>query len=181
MQLLPDTVLAHTQRWLEKAVIGLNLCPFAKAVHAKGQIRWVVSEATTTEALLGGVVQELQALAAADPALIDTTVIVHPQVLHNFYDFNDFLGVAEDRLLELGLEGVLQIASFHPDYQFANAKADDIGNYSNRSPYPTLHLLREHSISRALATGPGAEVIDERNQRTLKMLGLRGWQDLFKA
>ncbi len=184
MQDLPDPFdrcLTDTRQWLEKAVIGLNLCPFANAVHLKGQIRWVLSNAETADTLSTCVVQELQWLAAADPAQTDTTLIVHPRVLQDFFDFNDFLGGAEDSLLDLGLEGVLQIASFHPQYQFADAAADDISNFSNRSPYPTLHLLREDSISRAVAALPEAEMIYERNIRTLKKLGRQGWQDLFKA
>ena len=170
--------IAETRAWLEKAVIGLNLCPFAKAVHTRGQIRWVLSDATETAALLEQVVQELQHLAAADPLIVDTTLIVHPGVLQNFFDFNDFLGLAEDRLAELDLEGVLQIASFHPDYQFADAKADDIANFSNRSPHPTLHLLREDSITRAVQAVPDAADIYERNIATLDKLGLDGWRAL---
>ena len=170
--------IAETSAWLEKAVIALNLCPFAKAVHTKGQIRWVLSDATDTAALLQQLTQELQFLAAADPQAVDTTLIVHPQVLQDFLDFNDFLGVAEDALAELGLEGVLQIASFHPDYQFADARADDIANFSNRSPHPTLHLLREDSITRAVQAVPDAADIYERNIATLDKLGLEGWRAL---
>lgn len=167
--------IADTRAWLEKAVIALNLCPFAKAVHSKGQIRWVLSDATDTAALLQQLVQELHHLAAADPQIVDTTLIVHPGVLQHFLDFNDFLGLAEDTLADLGLEGVLQIASFHPDYQFADAAPGDIGNYSNRSPHPTLHLLREDSIERAVQAVPDAEDIYERNIQTLEQLGLDGW------
>ena len=168
----------ETRAWLEKAVIGLNLCPFANAVHTRGQIRWVLSDATETAALLEQVVQELQHLAAADPLIVDTTLIVHPGVLQNFFDFNDFLGLAEDTLAELYLEGVLQIASFHPDYQFADALPDDIANFSNRSPHPTLHLLREDSITRAVQAVPDAADIYERNIATLDKLGLEGWRAL---
>jgi len=174
------TPIAETQIWLERAVIGLNLCPFAKAVHGKGQIRWVLSEATEPVALLKQLVQELQGLAQADADEVDTTLIVHPQVLQDFFDFNDFLGVAEDTLADLGLEGVLQIASFHPHFQFADARADDVGNATNRSPYPTLHLLREDSIDRAVAAFPEAEAIYERNIETLQQLGWAGWRELLK-
>ena len=170
--------IAETSAWLEKAVIGLNLCPFAKAVHTKGQIRWVLSDATDTAALLQQLTQELQFLAAADPQAVDTTLIVHPQVLQDFLDFNDFLGVAEDALADLGLEGVLQIASFHPDYRFADAEPDDMGNFSNRSPHPTLHLLREASVERAVEAFPEAEAIFENNLRTLDALGAEGWAAL---
>jgi hypothetical protein len=171
--------LNATRAWLEKAVIGLNLCPFAKAVHSKGQIRWVLSQANEPKALLLQLVEELQHLAQADPEAVDTTLIVHPQVLQDFYDFNDFLGVAEDALAELGLEGVLQIASFHPQFQFADAEPDDIGNATNRAPFPTLHLLREDSIERAVQAFPEAESIYERNIATLQRLGPEGWRRLM--
>jgi uncharacterized protein len=168
-----------TRAWLERAVIGLNLCPFAKAVHFKGQIRWVLCDAHDAAGLLQVLAQELEYLAAADPALVDTTLIVHPQVLQDFDDFNQFLGVAEDALADLGLDGVLQIASFHPQYRFADAAPDDIGNATNRSPYPTLHLLREDSIQRAVMAFPDAEAIYERNIETLQRLGAAGWKRLL--
>ena len=171
--------LEETITWLEKAVIGLKLCPFAKAVHSKGQIRWVLSDATEPVALLELLVHELQHLAAADPETTDTTLIVHPQVMRDFMDFNDFLGVAEDALAELNLDGVLQIASFHPQFQFAGTDSDDITNATNRSPYPTLHLLREDSVERAVAAFPKAEDIFERNIDTLQRLGPDGWKQLL--
>jgi hypothetical protein len=170
------TPIEATRIWLEKAVIGLNLCPYAKAVHVKEQIRWVQSDAQDTEALRADLVAELQTLAAADPEAIDTTVLIHPQVLGGFADYNDFLDIADAALVELELDGVLQIASLHPDYQFAGTEADDISNYSNRSPYPTLHLLREDSVARAVAAMPDAERIYERNIETLETLGHAGWQ-----
>lgn len=172
-------VLARTQAWLDRAVIGLNLCPFAKSVRVKDQIRFVISPATTVEALRDTLQQELQTLAQADPQQLDTTLLVHPRVLHDFLDYNDFLDVADQVLAGLGLEGVLQIASFHPDYQFAGTAADDIDNFSNRSPYPTLHLIREASIDRAVAAFPEAERIYEANIATLQHLGLAGWRALF--
>jgi uncharacterized protein len=172
--------LEQTQRWLERAVIGLNLCPFAKAVHAKGQIRWVLSPATDAPVLLDTLEHELRALAAADPQQTDTTLIVHPQVLGNFLDFNDFLGLADDALQRLGLEGELQIASFHPQYRFAGTRANDMGNFSNRAPHPTLHLLREDSVARAVASFPEAETIYQRNISVLRQLGRAGWQRLLE-
>ncbi len=172
------TPIEATQHWLEQAVIGLNLCPFAKAVHSKQQIRWVHSTARDTGALLAELVQELHALAAADPERIDTTLLIHPQVLNDFFAFNDFLALADVALEHGGLEGEIQIASFHPHYQFAGSAADDICNFSNRSPYPTLHLLREASVERALAASPDAATIYERNIETLKRLGHRGWAGL---
>ena len=174
---VPDAIAA-TQRWLERAVIGLNLCPFAKAVHTKGRIRWVLCDAQDTEALLRCLVDELLLLAAADPADIDTTLIVQPQVLADFLDYNDFLDVADAALAELALDGVLQIASFHPDYRFAGSGPDDVANCSNRSPFPTLHLLREDSIDAAVASVPDAADIYERNAATLERLGWDGWNAL---
>jgi hypothetical protein len=175
---LLTTALAETRAWLERAVIGLNLCPFAKAVHAKGQVRYVLSDATDPEALLALLIDEMALLVQADPAQIDTTLIVHPQVLGDFLDYNDFLAVADEALLQAGHEGVLQIASFHPDFQFAGTKPADITNATNRSPYPTLHLLREASIERAVAAFPEPEAIYEANMRTLKRLGVQGWAAL---
>ena len=172
-------VLRDMQHWLERAVIGQNLCPFAKAVHVKKQIRWVVSDARDEQALMDDLVRELRALADADPDVIDTTMLVHPEVLQDFIDYNDFLELAEAAVAELDLEGELQVASFHPQFQFADAPADDISHASNRAPYPSLHLLREASIDRAVAAFPEAETIFERNIDTLRRLGPAGWRALF--
>lgn len=174
------TVIAATRNWLERAVIGLNLCPFAKAVHGKGQIRWVLSEARDPEVLLADLVRELRFLDSADAEAVETTLLVHPNVLGDFLDFNDFLDLADAALEELGLEGTLQVASFHPQYQFADSEPGDIANHTNRSPHPTLHLLREASIERAVASVPDAAGIYERNIQTLQRLGHAGWQALFK-
>lgn len=176
-----EAVLAATRRWLERAVIGLNLCPFAKAVHIKKQIRYVVSAAQTTEALLADLITELRTLQAADAAEIDTTLLVHPRVLGDFLDYNDFLELADAAVAGEGLEGEIQVASFHPQYQFAGTRPEDIGNYSNRSPYPTLHLLREASIDRAVAAFPDAGEIFERNIETLRHLGHDGWRRLLEG
>ncbi|MEY8878958.1 MAG: DUF1415 domain-containing protein [Leptothrix sp. (in: b-proteobacteria)] len=174
-------VIEATRLWLERAVIGLNLCPFAKAVHVKQQIRYVVSHADTPEALLEELVSELQLLAAADPQQVEMTLLMHPRVLQDFLDYNDFLELADAAVEQLDLGGVLQIASFHPDYQFAGSAPDDIENYTNRSPYPTLHLLREASIDQAVAAFPDAADIFERNIETVQRLGLAGWKKLFSA
>jgi uncharacterized protein len=170
-----DAVIAATRAWLEQAVIGLNLCPFAKAVHVKNQIRYVVSEAQTAEALLTELLLELKTLAAADPDEIDTTLLIHPYTLTDFLDYNDFMDIADAAIQELDLSGEIQIAGFHPQYQFADSNADDIENYTNRSPYPTLHLLREASVERAVAAFPDAGVIFESNIATLRRLGHEGW------
>jgi hypothetical protein len=173
-----EVVAATTRQWLEKAVIGLNLCPFAKPVYLRRQIRFVVSEAETPEALLSDLIDELRALAAAEPEEIETTLLIHPGVLNDFLDYNDFLGVAEAAVADLGLEGVLQVASFHPEYQFAGTEPDDVTNYTNRSPYPTLHLLREASVDQAVAAFPEAERIFEKNIETMERLGHDGWDAL---
>ena len=175
---VPDPIDA-TRRWVERAVIGLNLCPFAKAVYVKQQVRFVLSDASTPEALLEELAEELILLRDADPEQVDTTLIVHPDVLIDFLDYNDFLDNADAAVEALDLQGVIQVASFHPDDQFAGTRPDDISNYTNRSPYPTLHLLREASIDRAVEAFPEADVIVERNVKTLDALGHAGWAKLF--
>jgi hypothetical protein len=173
-----EQAIAETRAWIERAVIGLNLCPFAKAVHAKNQIRYVVSDDTDVEDLLTTLCDELRLLAHADPEDIDTTLIIHPRVLTDFLDFNDFLDLADAAVEDMGYAGVLQVASFHPQYQFEGTEADDVTNASNRSPYPTLHLLREASVDRAVEAFPEAETIYEANMRTLEALGPEGWAQL---
>ncbi|WP_457096777.1 DUF1415 domain-containing protein [Lysobacter sp. P5_B9] len=175
-----DDPIALTRRWLERAVIGLNLCPFAKAVYVKEQVRFVLSEARDSDALYQQLHAELLWLRDADPQQTDTTLIVHPHVLTEFLDYNDFLDLADGLVAELGLEGEIQIASFHPDYQFAGTARDDVGNCTNRSPYPTLHLLREASVERAVAAFPDPDAIVARNIATLERLGNEGWRALLK-
>ncbi len=171
-------MVQDTLRWLERAVIGLNLCPFAKAVYVKDQVHCVVSAAPDLEALRDDLLNELKDLASHSPEKRDTTILIIQHLLQDFYDYNDFLNVADDCLLALGLEGEIQIASFHPAYQFAGTDENDITNFTNRSPYPTLHLLREASIDRAVAAFPEAEAIFEANMSTLQTLGLDGWHAL---
>jgi hypothetical protein len=173
-----DEAAAATRKWLERAVIGLNLCPFAKSVHVKKQVRTVVSEATDSDALLADLERELQYLAAVSPEETDTTLLVHPYVLTDFDDFTDFLDLVDVVVRTQGLAGKLQVANFHPDYCFADAEPDDLSNYTNRAPYPTLHLIREASIDRAVAACPDASEIYERNIATLARIGLTGWQAL---
>jgi hypothetical protein len=175
-----DAVIAATRHWLTEAVIGLNLCPFAKAVHVKEQIRYAVSDAVDTEGVLTDLETEIQALVAANPEVVDTTLLVIPHALGDFLDYNDCLFFAERMIKQLRLEGVIQIASFHPQYQFEGSEPDDIENYTNRAPYPIFHLLREDSIERAVQAFPDAEDIYERNQETLRRIGLKGWNDLMK-
>jgi|SRR6188768_697620 len=176
-----DTVVARTRAWLTEIVIGLELCPFAKPVHVKEQIRYVVSPAETPEALLEELLYELTRLSNADPALVDTTLLIHPRVLPDFLDYNDFLSVAECAVEDLGLTGELQIASFHPDYRYANNAVDDVANCVTRSPYPMLHLLREASVDRAVAVFPEASAIVDKNIRTLRALGPEGFRRLMAA
>ncbi|MGF6725600.1 hypothetical protein P3T43_004978 [Paraburkholderia sp. GAS41] len=175
------TVLAATRHWLTRAVIGLNLCPFAKAVHVKKQIRYAISEATNLEGVLTDLETELQALTQADPTEVDTTLLILPHALADFIEYNDCLFFAERLLKQLRLEGEIQIASFHPHYQFEGSAEDDIENYTNRAPYPILHLLREASIERAVDAFPDAADIYERNQETLRRLGLDGWKQWMSA
>lgn len=173
-----ETIVSATQAWVEKAVIGLGLCPFAKAVQIKKQVRYVVSTADTPEALLTDLANELQKLVNTDPNELDTTLLIHPYTLTDFLDFNDFLDLADETLETQDLVGEIQIASFHPHYQFADTASDDIENYTNRSPFPTLHLLREASIDRAVAAFPDAADIFEKNIETLQKLGQEGWNEL---
>ena len=175
-----EAVIAATRQWIEKAVIGLNLCPFAKAVYVKNQVRYVVSHAPHLDGLLEDLDRELDFLAAADPEAVDTTLLIHPTLLPDFLDFNDFMQLAEAALEEHRLDGVIQIASFHPAFQFEGTEPDDLGNYTNRAPFPTLHLLREASIDRAVAAFPEAETIYARNIKTLQTLGHAGWQALWR-
>lgn len=174
----PEDVIAATRAWLEKAVIGLDLCPFARSVYLRDQVRFVVSEAETPEALLADLVKELRTLSEADPEAVDTTLLIHPWVLEDFLEYNDFLDVAEAAVAGLGLEGEIQVASFHPQYQFADTEPDDAENYTNRSPYPILHLLREASVERAVASFPDAAEIFEKNIETMRRLGPEGWRRL---
>ena len=174
-----DDVIAATRTWLERAVIGLNLCPFAKPVHVHDRIRYFVSAAQSPAQLVENLMAELRALDAADPVKCETTLLIHPYVLVDFSDYNDFLRQADDAVAELGLEGVIQVASFHPRYQFEDAGPDDIENYTNRSPYPMLHLLRESSVERAVTTFPDTTTIYRKNIETLRLLGHEGWRRLW--
>jgi hypothetical protein len=178
MSPLADAVLQDTQRWLERAVIGLNLCPFAKAVQVKQLIHYAVSQGTDMHAVLADVTRELHELAVTPVAERETTLLVVPYALGDFLEFNDCLAKAERLVRKKGLEGVIQLASFHPDFQFADTEPDDITNYTNRSPYPTIHLLREESIDRAVEAMPDPRAIYDANMETLKRIGAEGWQKL---
>jgi hypothetical protein len=174
-----EDVIARVKTWLERAVIGLNLCPFAKAVHVRGQIRYVVSEAREPAQLAEELMHELKHLHACPAEETDTTLLIHPWALTDFFEYNEFLNVADELVIGLRLEGEIQVASFHPQYQFADIDPEDIENYTNRSPYPILHLLREASIDSAVAAFPDARSIYQRNIETLQRLGLEGWKNLL--
>jgi uncharacterized protein len=180
MGMTADEIIAATRRWLERSVIGLNLCPFAESVYRADRVRFRVSEQTSASGLLDELRSELIALHAAEPSRCETTLLIHPGVLEDFVEYNDFLEVAEAAVDELGLEGELQVASFHPQYRFAGTQSEDIENYTNRSPFPMLHLLREASIERAVAAVPDTDEIYRRNIRTLRNLGHAGWQRLWR-
>lgn len=176
-----DEILERTREWVEKAVIGLNLCPFARAVWVKDQVRVVVSRARHVDAFLDDLDRELDLLATTPAEQIDTTLLVHPTLFPDFEVFNDFLGVVDDVVAEHDLEGVIQVAPFHPQFRFEGTEPDDITNATNRSPFPILHLLREDSVERAVTTDAGdADAIVERNLQTLRNLGHEGWAGLWK-
>ena len=174
-----EAIIARVQQWLERAVIGLNLCPFAKAVYVKRQVRFVVTAAETADELLAELAQELTLLDQADPQILSTTLLIHPGVMQDFLEYNAFLEEADAAVEALDLTGVLQVASFHPDYQFADSAPDDIENYSNRSPFPILHVLREESIDQAVDAFPDPESIYGENLKTLRRIGHAGWRALF--
>ncbi|WP_376696237.1 DUF1415 domain-containing protein [Wenzhouxiangella sp. EGI_FJ10305] len=174
-------IIEATHQWLEKVVIGLNLCPFAALPWRQGRVRFRVSEATNQQQLAQDLADELLALQASDPAECETTLLIHPHVLGDFFDYNDFLELADRLVEDLALDGTIQVASFHPDYQFADSQPDDPANCTNRSPYPMLHLLREASIEVATANMPDPDMIYERNIKTLQALGMDGWKALMKG
>lgn len=173
------SAIASTRRWLERAVIGLNLCPFAKAVYVKDQVRFAVTAAEGREELLAELRHELVRLAHADLEEIATTLLIHPQAMKDFIEFSFFLREIDAVVRDLGIEGTLQVASFHPGFEFAGSAPDDIANWTNRSPHPTLHLLREADIDRAVAAFPDTAAIYERNIETLQRLGHIGWNALL--
>lgn len=175
-----EEIVALTRAWLEQVVIGLNLCPFAESVFRQQQIAYRVSRATDASGLMHDLIEAIDALIHADPAEIDTSLLIHPHALQNFDDYNEFLGWADAFLASSGLDSAVQIASFHPEYRFADAPADDITHCTNRSPFPTLHLLRETSVDAALAALPHAAQLVEKNLDTLRNLGDEGWQALMQ-
>ena len=176
-----EPILSATRRWLERAVIGLNLCPFAKSVFVKKQIRYALTAAQTADELLAELDNELALLAATEPEQLDTTLLIHPQAMNDFLDYHFFLAEVDALIRNRGYAGVFQVASLHPQYEFAGSEPDDVANYTNRAPYPMLHLLRESSIDRAVAAFPDAADIFERNIETMEKLGHEGWKKLWLA
>ena len=174
-----QVIVDATRRWLERAVIGLGLCPFAESVYRRDSVRFQVSEQRTAVGLVEELRAELMHLHATDARQCETTLLIHPWVLSDFIEFNDFLQICDELVGELGLEGEIQVASFHPQYQFAGTRPDDIENHTNRSPYPTLHLLREASVERALEGVPDPDAIYENNIVRMRELGLEGWAALW--
>jgi uncharacterized protein len=174
-----DAMIDATRRWVEKAVIGLKQCPFAESVYRSDRVRFYVSEQRTAAGLLQELRAELMHLQAVEARHCETTLLIHPWVLNDFFEFNDFLQICDETVLDLDLEGEIQVASFHPQYQFAGTASDDIENHTNRSPYPTLHLLREASVERALAAVPDPASIYKNNIRRLRDLGPEGWKALW--
>lgn len=172
-------IIEATRRWVEQVVVAFNLCPFAKRELVKDRVRFVVSKAQDEATLLDELAHEL-ALLNVDEA-VETTLLIHPQVLQDFYHYNDFLEAADELLVDMDLEGVYQVASFHPDYQFGGTEPDDVENYTNRSPYPMLHLLREDSLSEAIDNYPEVDLIPERNIDCMNEQGLEKMQTLLNA
>lgn len=164
-----EQIIAAVRHWVETMVVGMNLCPFAKRELVKERVRFVTTEADNQEALLLVLHDELERLTQQPD--IETTLLIHPQVLQDFYDYNDFLYLADRLLVQMELEGVYQIASFHPGYQFGGTEPEDAENYTNRSPYPVLHLLREDSLERVIADYPNVDDIPERNIALMNELG----------
>ncbi len=175
----PETIIARTRCWVERAVVALNLCPFARKPVEAGQVRYVVSEARDEETLLADVQRELELLRDSDPQQLETTVLIHPWVLNDFYDYNDFLAVVDVLLDHSGYHGVFQVASLHPDYQFAGTEPEDAENYTNRSPYPVLHLLREELLEKAILSYARPDKIPERNIRTMEKLGAEKMREML--
>ena len=174
-----EKIIKAVRHWVETLVVGLNLCPFAKRELINNRVHFTVTEATTVEQLLSTLQLELELLN--NDQSIETTLLIHPNVLQDFYDYNEFLDYADGLLVEMELDGIYQIASFHPNYQFADTEADDVENYSNRSPYPLLHLIREQSLERAIADYPDSDQIPQRNVELLKSLGRDKMEALFQS
>ncbi len=168
------SIVDETKNWVEKLVIGVNLCPFAKLPFQQDRIRFVEVQSEDEADLIRTLLQEMSDLVEQPAAQLETTLIIFPNQLNEFADYLEFVAYADELLQEAELTGILQIASFHPRYQFANTGKDDVENYTNRSPYPMLHLIREESIERVLENFPDPEQIPLRNVAKMKELGHEG-------
>ncbi len=174
-----EQIIASTHCWVSSVVVDLNLCPFARRVLVKELIQFKVTSAGTEEALLMALQDELTFLFGNEN--VETTLLIHPNVLQDFMDYNQFLDIADELLVSMSLDGVFQIASFHPHYQFGGTEVEDAENYSNRSPYPMLHILREASVSAALESYPDPEKIPENNISQLNQLGAEHMRSLLTS
>jgi hypothetical protein len=171
-------VIQHTENWIEQVVIGLNLCPFAASVFEANRIAYLVMEGSDTAAHLQ---QLADCLADLDnTAAFETSLLIYPQAYRQFDDYLDFLEISNGLLEELNYTGRYQIASFHPDYLFEGSSEDDASNYSNRSPYPMLHLLRERSIETAISSYPDVERVPDNNIKKLRQIGLEEMQSIIR-
>ncbi len=175
---MKEEVLGKTKQWVENFVIGLKICPFAAVPAKENRIVYRYSAATDIDVLFNDLMLSLSAVIEAEPEEVETAILVHPEVLNDFEMYLDFLGIAEEALEKSGLEGHLQIASFHPDYQFDGVDADDLSHHTNRSPYPMLHILRELSVTNAVDTHPDIEGIPERNIELMRSLGLEKLKEI---
>lgn len=173
-----NRIMSTVQHWVNTFVVGLNVCPFAKRELIKNRVRFCVSRADTRILLTVDLERELK-LLQRDSA-IETVLLIHPTVLLNFYDYNDYLHTANTLVHNMGLEGVFQVASFHPNYQFAGTEPDDAENYTNRSPYPILHLLRETSLTAAIDGHADADGIPDKNIELMNTLGAQHLEGLLK-
>ncbi len=173
------TIVTQVEQWLDRVVIGLNLCPFAAEPRRQQQIRFQVSPSTNPSDLLADLQSELRYLSQHPATQVETTILIIPQSLEDFADYNDFLDLADRLLQQFGWEGEFQIASFHPNYQFADTQPDDAENLTNRSPYPLLHILREDSVETALDNYPNPEAIPDRNIEQVQGLSAEQKRELF--
>lgn len=177
--MIPEHIISQTRSWVETFVVGLNLCPFAKKELVNDRVRFVVTKADTEEGLLQALAHEMQLLA--DDDTIETTILIHPSVLQAFEDYNQFLSLTDALIAEMDFEGIFQVASFHPDYQFGGTMPEDAENYTNRSPYPMLHILREESLEGAISSHSAIDQIPLRNIALMNELGSERLKEMLRG
>ena len=173
-----ENIIQATQKWVETIVVGMNLCPFAKREIVKDRVRYTISESTLQEQLLMDLKTELELLDT--DTSIETTLLIHPSILQDFYDYNDFLELADSLLVDMELDGIYQIASFHPNYQFGGTEFDAAENYTNRSPYQMLHLIREASLERVIGSYPDMDEIPDRNIKLMNDMGANRLKEMLE-